>query len=222
LLVNNKLTPQDVTAGTKKSIFWQCPISLDHVYQTKIQYRTTGKRVCCTNCLAATHPHIASEWHPTKNDCKPIAVLKGSTKKVWWHCSKCEHSWIATINNRTNGGTGCPRCNESKGEKSVTLCLTDMGVLFERQFRFASCKNKRCLPFDFYVKTITGIGLIEYQGEHHYEPIYGQHRLLEKKENDEIKKRWCRKNNIPLLTIPYWQFGQLTTMVKQWVEAIGR
>lgn len=68
--------------------------------------------------IKETHPHLAKEWHPTKNgDLKPEMFTKGSHKKIWWQCKE-GHEWEAEIKSRTmgskNGGTGCPYCSNSK------------------------------------------------------------------------------------------------------------
>ena len=48
-----------------------------------------GKRVNESNSLAANKPHIAKEWHPSKNnDLYPENVTVQSGKKVWWALSK--------------------------------------------------------------------------------------------------------------------------------------
>ena len=50
------------------------------------------------------------------------------------------------------------------------------------------------------------ITLIEYQGRQHYEVVEhwgGQKGLEERKRNDNIKKNYCKANNIPLIEIPY-------------------
>ena len=48
-----------------------------------------------------SYPHLVNEWHPTKNgDLTPNEFTHGSDKKVWWLCSK-EHSYKATIKNKT-------------------------------------------------------------------------------------------------------------------------
>ena len=67
--------------------------------------------------MAATlqehNPDIAAEWHPNKNgNLLPSKVSKGSTRKVWWTCEKCNHEWEAVIYNRSKSKnpSGCPRC----------------------------------------------------------------------------------------------------------------
>jgi len=59
--------------------------------------------------LALKFPHLAQEWHPTRNGTlKPADLLPHSNKKVWWICEK-GHEWKAEIKNRTKG-FGCPYC----------------------------------------------------------------------------------------------------------------
>ena len=60
--------------------------------------------------LQITHPNIAKEWHPFKNETlRPNDVTRGSIKNIWWICEK-GHEWEDTANHRT-GGRGCPYCS---------------------------------------------------------------------------------------------------------------
>lgn len=55
---------------------------------------------------------IKSEWTGLDKDNNYIdisLITKGSGRKMKWRC-KYGHEWIATINNRTSGHTGCPEC----------------------------------------------------------------------------------------------------------------
>ena len=66
------------------------------------------------NDLATTHPEIAKEWHPTKNEgLTPQNVVSGANKKVWWRC-KNGHEWQATVYSRAVVKTGCPFCTGQK------------------------------------------------------------------------------------------------------------
>ena len=59
------------------------------------------------NDLAATHPDLAAQWHPTKNGkLTPRDVVHRTHRKVWWRCEK-GHEWQATVASRVNG-MGCP------------------------------------------------------------------------------------------------------------------
>lgn len=99
----------------------------------------------------------------------------------------------------------------SKGEKRIKEILKNINISFEEQFSFSDLlgeKNNKPL-FDFKLNINDKILLIEYQGEQHYQPInfFGEEeKFLYQKKNDERKRKYCKKNNIPLIEIPYWDF----------------
>ena len=68
------------------------------------------------------------------------------------------------------------------------------------------------MKFDFYVNNAY---LIEYDGEQHFIPssfggsLSGKERLKIQKEYDNIKNKWCKDNNIPLIRIPYTHYNDL-------------
>jgi hypothetical protein len=67
--------------------------------------------------MAATHPHLAAEFHPTRNGAiTPSSTRAKTGRKLWWLCPDCTHEWSATGNNRAHG-TGCPRCTKNGGFK---------------------------------------------------------------------------------------------------------
>ena len=107
-------------------------------------------------------------------------------------------------------GNGCPQCKESKGEKIIRKYLESNNINFIYQKTFNNCKNKKLLPFDFYVpyKNL----LIEYDGIQHFKVINyfgGRKGFQNLKKNDEIKNKFAKENNIKLLRIPYYQFNNI-------------
>ena len=103
-------------------------------------------------------------------------------------------------------GYGCPQCNESKGEKDVRQWLQQHKLNFQFQKMFADCKNKKSLPFDFYIHEINTC--IEFQGRQHYESVDlfgGEEKFYEIQRHDKIKSDYCKNNNINLICIPYWE-----------------
>lgn len=114
---NSDLTPVQVTSRSNRKVWWKC--DKGHEWEAAISGVSSGSRcpVCSNrvvlaefNDLGTTHPHIASEWHPTLNgELKPQEVSKGSTKLVWWKCAE-GHEWKTSPNGRTNSGSGCPVC----------------------------------------------------------------------------------------------------------------
>ena len=99
-------------------------------------------------------------------------------------------------------GEGCPACNNSKNEEFITTILKENNIEFTPQKRFNDCRNKRPLPFDFYIPELNIC--IEYDGEQHYHPIYGQEQLEITQFHDKIKNDYCFVKEIKLIRIPYW------------------
>ena len=115
--LNGADTPQTVSYGSKKRAWWRCQEG--HTWQASVCSRTgsgTGCPFCAgklpvegENDLAACYPHLAAQWHPTKNlPLTPRQVLPGSHRTVWWVCEH-GHIWKAQIKSRVEG-CGCPVC----------------------------------------------------------------------------------------------------------------
>lgn len=230
----NKLTPEQVVAGGHQMVWWQCPKGDDHVWKTYVYLRAlhntgcpccAGRKIVTSNCLATTHPSIAKEWHPTKNNyLTPYQVTGFSNKYAWFQClENKDHVWRTKIYVRTKG-CGCPICSLSKGEKAVEQVLITNDIMYEKQYKFSDCLYKRRLPFDFAIlKGNEAIGLIEFQGRQHYEEIGyfsngGGHKTVVIR--DKIKKDYCLKKGLPLLVVPYWQFNEIENIVESFIEGV--
>lgn len=104
---------------------------------------------------------------------------------------------------------GCPYCYNSIGETKIKQWLEEYNINFIQQKRFKDCKNKRQLPFDFYLPNHNAC--IEYDGQQHFKPIqFGGisiknaiNRFEKTKSNDKIKTKYCKNNNILLIRISY-------------------
>ena len=94
----------------------------------------------------------------------------------------------------------------SKYEAIVAQYLIDKNIYFTTQKTFPKCKNKRCLPFDFYINIYDMDILIEYNGIQHYKSInhFGGDTSFEQRQiNDNIKLNYTIDNEIPFIIIPY-------------------
>ena len=135
---NGSLTPQAVTAGSGKRVWWLCAVGADHEWPATIANRTTesvrsgcavcaGRRVVPSTALSTKFPKVAAEWHPTRNgDLSADQVTPYVTKRVWWRCAR-GHEWQTAISARTRieGATGCPACS---GRVAITG-ETDLATL---------------------------------------------------------------------------------------------
>ena len=128
---NGKLRPQDVTAGSKKKVWWRCPIDSRHEWEVDVCARSSlgtgcpycaGSRVDDTNSLGTLFPELAKEWHTKNGMLTPADVTAGSKKMVWWLCAKDKrHEWQTTPGARTSRGNGCPFCVGQKVSETNSL-----------------------------------------------------------------------------------------------------
>ena len=103
---NLPLTPDDITYGSNKVVWWKG--SCGHEWQTSVKARSNGENcpICSgarvikgINDLATVKPELAQEWSE-KNEILPTEVSVASHKKVIWRC-KHGHEWEAVIKSRT-------------------------------------------------------------------------------------------------------------------------
>ena len=97
---------------------------------------------------------------------------------------------------------GCPYCKESHGEKEIRIFLDNNNIKYIRQKKFKECKDKRQLPFDFYLPDYNIC--IEFDGKQHYtnDTIFNQY-FDSTLSHDKIKNDYCLKNSIKLVRIKY-------------------
>ncbi len=193
----------------------------------------SGRRVGEHNNLEYLRPDICSEWNYIKNKVLPKEYVEKSGKKVWWICSDCGFEWLEKIIARTADNSRCPRCKRTKGEKSITKTLTELGfvsgdnLFFQKTF--SDCREKYPLRFDFYIVDYNLC--IEYHGEQHYKPVRFSYSISEKqsfenlknqKARDKTKEKYCRDNDISLLVIPYWDYDNIEGILKETLEELER
>lgn len=157
--------------------------------------------------------------HGNLYDYSEVEYINSQTK-VKILCKK--HGLYEQIpNDHLTKKSGCPKCKLSKGEIRIMKWLQNHQIKYETQKKFEKCKFKRKLPFDFYLPEYNMC--IEYDGKQHFEPIgFGSKKskniLIEKYNErifrDEIKNKFCEKNNITLLRIPYYNTDVLEDILE--------
>ncbi len=190
-------------------------------------YGSTNGGGCpeCCGIIKITKEYFidkSKEIHGSKYDYSKVNYID-MREKIIIICSK--HGEFQQSPRSHLAGSGCPVCNESKGERRVAKYLDELKLLYKRQYKNKKCKDKKLLPFDFIVRVDDGKGfLIEYNGKQHYEPYnFGSKtncpiKMLENiQKRDKIKKDFCKDNNIPLLEIPYWDFNKIEEMINEFI-----
>lgn len=122
-------------------------------------------------------------------------------------CSECGDVYKATWEqiNANIPRIRCKKCTRSKSNLELIienyLKLKNINYIYQKRFEW--CKNKRKLPFDFYLTDYNTV--IEVNGsQHYYENDLFEKKLKEQKEIDNFKKECCIKNNINYVEIPFW------------------
>lgn len=185
----------------------------------------------CPQC-ASQKLHLAySKSHEEfinelKNVNPSITILdeyyNGRTK-IRYKCNICGKISISTPCKLLNLESGCHFCKSSIGEQKIFCFLLDCKVLFEREKYFEDCRDKRRLPFDFYLPDYNIC--IEFQGEQHFRPVDFSYTPTEESKNkaiekfkgiqkrDEIKAEYCRQKGMRLLTIDYKQIKNIESIL---------
>lgn len=162
---NKELTPYNISAWSKKKIWWLCPNTCKegclHEWQSVVRSRCAADGCGCPFCsknliilcehtsIVCTHPSIAAQWHPTKNtNLTPYNISAGMIKKVWWLCPNtcnqgCLHEWQAVVRNRCSAGYGCPFCSKIKKEVCIHTSIVGTHPSIAAQWHPTKNGNKK-------------------------------------------------------------------------------
>lgn len=150
-----------------------------------------------------THDEYICELNIIDPNIIVLGKYIGANTPILHKCLKDGYEWMARPSNILFG-KGCPRCRSSKGEKRIKQYLDRHDIKYIAQKKFDDCIDQKPLPFDFY---LTNLNIcIEFQGEQHYKIIEyfgGRNSFLKRQQHDQIKREYCKKNNIQLLEIRY-------------------
>lgn len=163
-----------------------CALELKSVNQRKTSKNFIDKSNKVHNGL---YDYSLVDYKNTHSDIKIVCKIHGEFNQ-----RPCHHI----------RGSGCPLCNESKGEKEIREFLEDNIIDYSQQHKFNDCRNVLPLPFDFYLPSYNTC--IEYDGIQHFKPkdfFGGENGLKKRKELDGIKTKYCEDNKIPLIRIRY-------------------
>lgn len=169
------------------------------------------KEKAIENCEKMTEKNIINE---IGNRYGLLTVIEQvpNTKKyrgAMWKC-KCDcGNIIETTGERLrSGNTRSCGCVLSWKEKEIIDLFQKNNILFKTQYRFNDLyltTPKNTLRFDFGIldKDNNLLGLIEYNGEQHYDIKKGfsKDRFEKGQKSDMLKENYCKKNNIPLLIL---------------------
>ena len=215
---NGDLTPEKVTKGTHKKVWWKCPKcgeSYDQVVKNKIFGHRCPycsfpiKKVNKSKSLSTTHPAISKEWDYIKNgDLTPERVTMGSNRKVWWRCLECKGFYKQEISKRTLENNGCPYCkkkNEHECYKILQNYFSKWKIRRQKKIwnKYKNYNHKRYC--DFWIEKNNIKIMLEYDGEFHFIEHWAERsRSLEQVQLiHDLDEQWCKENGVILYRIKY-------------------
>ena len=118
---------QMVSWRTKEGL-GNCPICrADKAHEKLLNTNGTLLDWCKANEIWGEQ--FISEWDTEKNELRPSDVTVLSSRKVYWKCSNCGHSYESAVSNKTTGNKSCPNCgwntvknryNQEAGRKIIS------------------------------------------------------------------------------------------------------
>ena len=213
--VFGKLTVMYRSENTSKGqARWHCKCECGNecdVVGTKLRNGHTKSCGCYQKQQAtkATYNNLLSQTYGLLTVIEDAGFGGRSSRGHLWKC-KCECGNEIIVNAadlRTGDVKSCGCLKSSYGERKIRELLTLYNIPFQEQVSLG-CYFKdtnRPAKFDFYVNNKY---VIEYDGVQHYKIGTGVYNNPEKfkktQSHDLIKNKWCEKNNIPLIRIPYY------------------
>ena len=180
----------------KYGVFEQTPSNHLHITNR------SGCPYCYGNLLKTTEQFIEKSiqiWGKDKYDYSEV-IYKNNHTKLTLRCLIHDLKFEQTPKKHYKC-QGCPKClKKSKAEEKIDNFFRNSKINFVREYKFKDCKYKKPLPFDFFFpdKNI----VLEYQGEQHFkQQKRGHETLQERKLKDQIKRDFCKSNNITEIEI---------------------
>ena len=171
----------------------------------------------CQKCaIRKTNKDFLDELHKVNEYMLPLEKYKGMNTKIKIKCLKCSHEWYVLPHGILRG-TGCPKCNLSKGEQKINDYLDMIDATYEPQKKYNGLIGigGGLLSYDFYLSTYNL--LIEYQGEFHDGTAKQQtsEEFKIQQEHDKRKREFADFHNIKLLEIWYWDFKNIEEILQK-------
>lgn len=182
-----------------------------------IQYNKNLDRFSIYNPNTIENIRLYLKLNNYKNELLSLKY-ENSDSKLSFTCGDCGEPYHVTFKHFRNANQlRCKVCskNQSKYESATEKYLIENKIKHKKEYRFADCKDNKCLPFDFVIfdNEDNLLSVIECDGHFHFNPIEFKgssrsaiDRFEMTKYHDDIKNNYCKKNKINLLRIPYWDF----------------
>ena len=181
----------------------------------------------CAGVVKPTTEEFIAKVKQINSNIDILGTYVNSSTKILCKCKVCGHEWTPTPDSLLQG-SGCPKCNISKGEKRIAQYLDNLGIDYtydKPYFKDLVAVSGSPLRPDFIIPSLKI--WIEYDGIQHYEPIDFTGKMSEQQiqsnfkkvqENDQIKNQYAKDNNWTLIRIPYYDYDNIEQILAAYIE----
>lgn len=226
-LVNStfgKLTVINFAYIKDKQNYWECLCSCGNTEFVRTSQLKDGTKIQCRNCGYKINGMSHRKNLSGKRIGKLIVIevdeektkekrLQGESH-LFWKC-KCDCGNIKSYSSShlQEGKIYSCGCLKSSGEFKVEQILKQEKINYQKEYSFSDLQGEhKPLRFDFAIfsKDKEICCLIECQGEEHTNSVKfwgGEEKFQKRIKYDSLKKQYCQDRNIPLILIPYKDYG---------------
>lgn len=200
-------------------------------YASNLLNKSAGCPECAKNNIKKIESLSDNEFKERLKQVNENVILLdkyvNTNTKLNFKCLIHNHIFVTSPRNFLyKGGKGCPYCNQSMGEKKMISILENKGFSILKQHTFSDCVYIGKLRFDAY--DINNNITYEYQGQQHYYPVdfagKGEEWAINQynigQSRDEIKRKFCKENNITLIEVPYWEYDNMKDFLENKIKNV--
>lgn len=206
---------EDTGKRLHRSVIWKCKCDCGNEHEVTSNNLNGGQVNSCgkPNCpYHRTFENLKGQRFGKLVAMYPTSMKDGS--HMYWVC-QCDcgnQHEVSSCGLKRGSVQSCGCITTSIGELNIKQILKDNNIEYKEQVSFNDLKNIKPLRYDFGIyQNGELIRLIEFDGIQHFEEQkYFTHDLKSIKNNDIIKNKYCKDNNIPLVRIPYWERDKMT------------
>lgn len=212
---------EERTKQNGRNVFWNCKCKCGNTFIDTTTNIKKGFRKSC-GCMAPTLSGQAHLQDLTGEIFGELKVLErdyehpqnGKKPRTYWKC-KCSCGNIISVDRThlVNRGQSSCGCKQSIGELNINKLLTNNNISYKSQYTNSDLRTDKngYLKYDFAIlENNKVIRLIEFDGPQHYHQDNYFNDLENTKCRDNLKNNYAKKNNIPLVRIPYYKRDCMT------------
>lgn len=227
-LVVLKFSEEETQRRNNSQKYWECQCDCGNIKYTTTRNLKSGLCKSC-GCLQKEIAGSKTFIDLTGQTFGRLTVVRqgerpdevDNTRAYWWCQCSCGNPNLILAQGQLlrNGHKTSCGCVISQYEEKAMQILNEHKISYKTQYTFENLKSDsgRPLRFDFAIfddkKQLSH--LVEIQGQQHFKvvPTWGGEEKFElNKKYDQMKRDFCKKNNIKLIEVSYKEDINLKTL----------